>query len=137
MGINIFLKFKEKGRAEMKSLEELKKIREKVRKSLEMRSGDFQVKIVVCLGTCGIAAGARQTMNRFAELIAQSGRTDLIISTTGCAGFCEQEPMIKIQEKGKEPVTYGKVDVQAAEEIFHQHVLQGQVVNQYLFTKGE
>lgn len=121
----------------MKNLEELRKIREKVRKSLEMRSGDFRVKIVVCLGTCGIAAGARQTMNKFAELIGQSGRTDLIISTTGCAGFCEQEPMVKIVEKGKDPVTYGKVDVHVAEEIFNKHVLQGQVVKQYLFTKGE
>jgi (2Fe-2S) ferredoxin len=121
----------------MKNLEELKEIRERVRKNLEMRTGDFTVKIVVCLGTCGIAAGARQTMNKLAELIAQSGRTDIIISTTGCAGFCEQEPMIKVQEKGKEPVTYGKVDVKAAEDIFNQHVLKGQIVQKYLFTKGE
>ncbi len=129
--------FKEEERAVMKNLEELKEIRERVRKNLEMRTGDFAVKIVVCLGTCGIAAGARQTMNRLAELIAQSGRTDIIISTTGCAGFCEQEPMIKVQEKGKEPVTYGKVDIKAAEEIFNQHVLNGQIVQKYLFTKGE
>ena len=121
----------------MKNLEELKQIRERVRKNLEMRTGDFGVKITVCLGTCGIAAGARQTMNKLADLNAQSGRSDIIITTTGCAGFCEQEPMIRIQEKGKEPVTYGKVDVEAAEEIFNQHVLEGQIVQKYLFSKGE
>jgi len=121
----------------MKNLEELKQIREKVRKNLEMRSGDFGVKIIVCLGTCGIAAGARQTMNKLADLVAQSDRSDIVISTTGCAGFCEQEPMIKVQEKGKEPVTYGHVDVAAAEEIFNKHVLKGQIVEKYLFSKGE
>ena len=121
----------------MKNLEELKQIREKVRRNLEMRSGDYSVKIIVCLGTCGIAAGARQTMNKFADLAAQSGRSDVVISTTGCAGFCEQEPMIKVQEKGKKPVTYGHVDVAAAEKIFNNHVLKGQIVEEYLFSKGE
>ncbi len=121
----------------MKNLEELKQIRERVRKNLEMRSGKFKVKIIVCLGTCGIAAGARQTMNKLADLSAQSGRSDIVISTTGCAGFCEQEPMIKVQEKDKEPVTYGKVDTTVAEEIFNQHVLEGQVVQKYVFSKGE
>jgi (2Fe-2S) ferredoxin len=121
----------------MKNLEELKQIKERVRRNLEMRSGEYGVKIIVCLGTCGIAAGARQTMNKLAEMSAQSDRTDIVISTTGCAGFCEQEPMIKVQEKGKEPVTYGHVDVAAAEEIFNKHVLNGQIVEKYLFSKGE
>ena len=121
----------------MKDLSELKKIRDKVRKNLEMRSGEYAVKIMVCLGTCGIAAGARDTMNKLADLIAKSGRTDIIITTSGCAGFCEQEPMIQIQEKDKEPVVYGKVDTSAAEKIFNQHILKGQVVEDYLFSKGE
>ena len=121
----------------MKNLAELKEIRERVRRNLEMRSGDYGVKIIVCLGTCGIAAGARQTMNKLADLNAQSDRSDIVISTTGCAGFCEQEPMIKVQEKGKEPVTYGKVDADAAEEIFNQHILKGQIVQKYVFSKGE
>jgi len=120
----------------VKNLEELKQIRERVRKNLEMRSSDSQIKITVCLGTCGVAAGARKTINKLADLSSQSGRSDIVIASTGCAGFCEQEPMIKVQEKDKEPVTYGKVDVDATEEIFNQHILKGKIVQKYLFSKG-
>ena len=121
----------------MKNLEELKKIRDKVRKDLELRTGKHRIKIVVCLGTCGIAAGARQTMNTLVELINKSNRTDIIVTTSGCAGFCEQEPMIQIYIEDKEPVVYGKVDSQAAEEIFKKHILKGEIVEKYLFSKGK
>jgi (2Fe-2S) ferredoxin len=123
-----------KGR-KMKNLEELKKIREKARKALELRTGKHLVKIVVCLGTCGIAAGARQTMNTLIDLIAKKDKTDTIVTVSGCGGFCEQEPMIQVCIKDKEPVVYGKVDSQAAEEIFNNHILKGQIVEKYLFSK--
>jgi len=114
----------------MKNLEELKKIRERVRKDLELR-GKHRIKIVVCLGTCGIAAGARETMNTLIDLIAKNDTSDTIVTTAGCAGFCEQEPMIQIYIEDKEPVVYGKVDTKAAEEIFEKHILK------YLFSKGK
>ena len=121
----------------MKNLEELKQIRDKVKKNLQMRSGKHKVRIVVCLATCGIAAGARQTMNTLADLIEKSNRDDIVITTSGCAGFCEQEPMIQIYVEDKEPVVYGKVDLKAAKEIFDKHVLNGQIVERYLFSKGK
>lgn len=125
-----------KGR-KMKNLEELKKIREKVRKDLELRSGKYKTKIVVCLGTCGIAAGARETMNTLINLIDQHDTPDTIVTTAGCAGFCEQEPMIQLYQEDKEPVVYGKVDQKAAEEIFEKHLLKGEIVEKYLFSKGK
>jgi len=121
----------------MKNLEELKKIRERVRKDLELRTGKHRIKIVVCLGTCGIAAGARETMNTLIDLIAKNDTSDTIVTTAGCAGFCEQEPMIQLYMEDKEPVVYGKVDVKAAEEIFEKHVLKGEIVEKYLFSKGK
>ncbi|MEA2021392.1 MAG: (2Fe-2S) ferredoxin domain-containing protein [Candidatus Caldatribacteriota bacterium] len=121
----------------MKNLEELKKIRERVKKDLELRAGKHRIKIIVCLGTCGIAAGARQTMNTLVDLINSSGKTDIIVTTSGCAGFCEQEPMIQVYIEDKEPVVYGKVDVKAAEEIFKKHILNGEIVEKYLFSKGK
>jgi len=121
----------------MKNLEELKKIRERVRKDLELRTGKHRIKIVVCLGTCGIAAGARETMNTLIDLIAKNDRSDTIVTTAGCAGFCEQEPMIQIYIEDKEPVVYGKVDSKAAEEIFEKHILKGEIVEKYLFLKGK
>jgi len=121
----------------MKNLEELKEIREKVRKDLELRTGKHRIKIVVCLGTCGIAAGARETMNTLVDLVAQSNRSDIIVTTSGCAGFCEQEPMIQVYIEDKEPVVYGKVDSKAAKEIFEKHILNDQIVEEYLFSKGK
>ena len=121
----------------MKNLEELKKIRERVRKDLELRTGKHRIKIVVCLGTCGIAAGARETMNTLIDLIAKNDRSDTIVTTAGCAGFCEQEPMIQIYTEDKKPVVYGKIDSKAAEEIFNKHILEGEIVEKYLFSKGK
>ena len=120
----------------MKNLEELKKIRERVRKDLELRTGKHRIKIVVCLGTCGIAAGARETMNTLIDLIAKNDRSDTIVTTAGCAGFCEQEPMIQVYIEDKEPVVYGKVDPKAAEEIFEKNILNGEIAEKYLFSKG-
>jgi NADP-reducing hydrogenase subunit HndB len=125
------------GEKKMKNLEELKKIRERVRKDLELRTGKHRIKIVVCLGTCGIAAGARETMNTLIDLIAKNDTSDTIVTTAGCAGFCEQEPMIQFYMEDKEPVVYGKVDAKAAEEIFEKHVLKGEIVEKYLFSKGK
>jgi NADP-reducing hydrogenase subunit HndB len=96
-----------KGR-KMKNLEELKKIRERVRKDLELRTGKYRIKIVVCLGTCGIAAGARETMNTLIDLIAKNDTPDTIVTTAGCA-----------------------------EEIFEKHILKGEIVEKYLFSKGK
>jgi (2Fe-2S) ferredoxin len=121
----------------MKNLEELKKIRERARKNLQLRAGKHRIKIVVCLGTCGIAAGARQTMSTLSDLISRSNKTDIIVTTSGCAGFCEQEPMIQVYIEDKKPVIYGKVDSEAAEEIFEKHILNGQIVEKYLFPKGK
>ncbi len=121
----------------MKNLEELKKIRERVRKDLELANGEHRIKIAVCLGTCGIAAGARETMNTFIDLIAKNNRTDTIVTIAGCAGFCEQEPMIQVYIGDKEPIVYGKVDQKAAEEIFEKNILKDEIAEKHLFSKGE
>jgi len=121
----------------MKNLEELKKIKERVKKDLDLRSGKHRIKIVVCLGTCGIAAGARQSMNALVDLVNSSEKSDVIVTTSGCAGFCEQEPMVQIYIENKEPVVYGKVDSKAAKEIFEKHILNGEIVEKYLFSKGK
>jgi (2Fe-2S) ferredoxin len=121
----------------MKNFEELKIMREKVKKDLKLRSGKHRVKIVVGMGSCGIAAGARETMNEFLELIEKSKKTDIIITASGCFGFCAQEPMIHVYVEEDRPVTYRNVDVEAARIIFNEHVLNNRVVEKYLFSKGK
>ena len=115
----------------MKNLEELKQIRNRV----QMRSGKHRVRIVVCMGTCSIGAGARQTMNTLVELINKSNKTDIIITSSGCAGFCAEEPMVQVYIQDKNPVVYGKVDSKVAKEIFKKHVLNNQIVQEHVFLK--
>ena len=121
----------------MKNLEELKKIKERVKKDLKLRAGKYRIKIVVCLGTCGIAAGARQTMNTLVDLINKNDRSDIIVTISGCAGFCEQEPMIQVYIEDKAPIVYGKIDSEEAKEIFEKHILDDEIVEKYLFSKGK
>jgi len=121
----------------MKNLEELKIMRERVKKDLQLRAGKHRVKIVVGMGSCGIAAGARETMNEFLNLIEESNKTDIIVTASGCFGFCAQEPMIHVYVEDKKPVTYRNVDIEAAQEIFDNHILNGKIVEKYLFSKGK
>ena len=90
----------------MKNLEELKMMREKVKKDLQLRSGKFRVKIVVGMGSCGIAAGAREVMSEFLNLIEKNKKTDIVVTASGCYGFCAQEPMIHVYIEDKPPVIY-------------------------------
>jgi (2Fe-2S) ferredoxin len=117
----------------MKNLEELKQIRDRARKSLQRCSGEHKIKVSVCMGTCGIAVGAKQTMDTLVDLVGKNNKTDITITTTGCAGFCEQEPMVQVHMEDQDLVLYGKVDSKAAKEIFDKHILNNQVVEKYLF----
>ena len=117
----------------MKSLDELRKIRDEVKKSLELRAGQHRAKIVVGMGTCGIAAGARDTMRAFMEALEKGGMSDVIVTATGCAGFCEQEPLVEVEIQGQAPVRYGHVDAAAAQRIVKEHVAGGQPVKELVF----
>ncbi len=121
----------------MKNVEELKKMREQVKKDLRLRAGKHRIKIVVGMGSCGIAAGAREVMSEFVTLIENSKRSDIIVTASGCFGFCAQEPMIHVYIEENKPVTYRNVDLEAARLIFNEHILNNKVVEHYLFSKGK
>jgi NADP-reducing hydrogenase subunit HndB len=121
----------------MKDLEELKMMREKAKKDLRLRLGQHRVKIVVEMGTCGIAAGAREVMSKILDLIEKSKKTDIVVTASGCSGFLGQEPIIHIYVENKKPVTYCNVDKIAAHEIFTDHILNNKIVEKYLFSKGK
>ena len=118
----------------MKSLDELRKIKEDVKKSMEMRSGGQRVKIVIGMGTCGIAAGARDTMKAFMEALDSEKISDVAVTATGCAGFCEREPVVDVEVKGQKAVRYAKVDADAVKRIVKQHIIGGDVVKELVFV---
>jgi NADP-reducing hydrogenase subunit HndB len=117
----------------MKSLEELRKIRDQVKKDLELRAGGHRAKIVVCMGTCGIAAGARDTMKALLAALDAEGITDVAVTAAGCPGFCEQEPLVEVQTEEKS-VRYGHVDAAAAQRIITQHIVGGKTVEDLVFA---
>jgi (2Fe-2S) ferredoxin len=116
----------------VKSLEELAKIREQAKKALTAREGEAETKIVVGMGTCGIAAGAREVM---AAILDELGKRDLgrvTVTQTGCVGLCDKEPLVDVIKPGQPKVTYGHVDAERARRIVAQHVVNDQVVGEWV-----
>ena len=123
----------------MKSLEELRAIRERMQSQVSMRAEDHtHTRVVVGMATCGIASGARPVLNALSNLVQEKGLTDKIsVTQTGCIGLCQYEPIVEIYEPGKEKVTYVKVNEEKAKEIVEQHLVRGQVVDKYLLHMDE
>ncbi|MBR4658523.1 MAG: (2Fe-2S) ferredoxin domain-containing protein [Clostridia bacterium] len=115
----------------MKSLEELKAIRERMQNKVVLREGSAEKRIVVGMATCGIAAGARPVLNTFVEEIANRGLTGKVeVGQTGCIGMCRYEPIVEVFE-GDQRVTYIFVDPAKAKEIVEKHIVGGQPIVEY------
>lgn len=116
----------------MKSLEELKAIRDRAKGGLAVRGeSDAQTKIVVGMATCGIAAGARPVLNAFSEEVARRGLNDVMVKQTGCIGICQYEPVVEVFQPGKEKVTYVKMTPDKVAEIVTEHIVNGRPVTKY------
>ena len=116
----------------MKSLAELKAIRDRMQGAVGLRAeDDNNTRVVVGMATCGIAAGARPVLNTLADLVAQKGLSNVTVTQTGCIGLCMYEPIVEVYEPGKEKVTYVKVDAEKAAEIVERHLAGGSVVEKY------
>ena len=116
----------------MKSLEELRAIRERMQGKVGMRSEDAsQIKIVVGMATCGIASGARPVLNVLADEVQKRGMSNVVVTQTGCLGLCQYEPVIEVYVPGQEKVTYTKMNVDKAIEMLEQHIVRGYTLGKY------
>ena len=116
----------------MKSLEELKAIREKMQNQVGLRSeGEEQTRVVVGMATCGIASGARPVLTALSDAVMQKGLKHVTVTQTGCIGLCQYEPIVEIMEPGKEKDTYVKMTPEKAMEVVDQHLIRGTVVDKY------
>ena len=121
----------------MKSLAELKAIRDKMQGAVGLRAeDDNNTRVVVGMATCGIAAGARPVLNALAELVDKKGLTNVTVTQTGCIGLCMYEPIVEVYEPGKEKVTYIKVDSEKAKKIAAEHLKGGKIVKEYLISQN-
>ena len=116
---------------------DLAKIREKTRYQTTLRQGAARVKINVHMGTCGIAAGAREILTTMMKEIEQRELHDVILTTSGCAGLCSQEPMMTIEVADEPaPVKYVFLTADKARKIIESHVLHGQVAREFALASG-
>ena len=122
----------------MKSLAELQAIKDKMKSKVVLREGSNDVRVVVGMATCGIAAGARPVLNAMVEEVNNNGLTDKVtVTQTGCVGLCQLEPIVEVYEAGKEKVTYVKMTTEKAKEVVEKHLKGGNVVTEYTVASAE
>ena len=120
----------------MKTLEELAAIREKMKSKVVLREGSSDIRVVVGMATCGIAAGARPVLNAFVEEVAKENLSEKVtVTQTGCIGICQYEPVVEVFEAGKEKVTYVKMTAEKVKRVMDEHIKGGKPV--YAYTIGE
>ena len=117
-------------------LDDLKRIKERVRRDTELREGGTTVKVTVHMGTCGIASGARQVMEALMEEVSLSDRRDISVTTSGCIGLCSEEPLVTVEMVDQEPIRYHFVDKNKIRQIFRRHVLEGEIQQEFVLGKG-
>ena len=117
-------------------IEDLDKIVEQQKRAMSLREGAGRVKITVHMGTCGISAGARRIMAEVMRCVDEARASDVILTTSGCAGFCSREPMMTVQVIDQAPVKYVDLDVRKVKRIFDDHVLEGRAVEEYALAMG-
>ena len=121
----------------MKSFEELMAIKAKMQDKVSVRTSSGDIRIVVGMATCGIAAGARPVLNAFVEGVSEAGISDKVtVTQTGCIGICQYEPVVEVYEKDKEKVTYVKMTADKAREVVEKHIKGGETVADYTIGAG-
>lgn len=116
----------------MKSLEELRKIREKMQGQVSLRSEDHtQTRVVVGMATCGIASGARPVLTTLSNSVQEKKLNNVTVNQTGCIGLCQYEPIVEVIEPNKEKVTYINITPEKALEIVDLHLIGGKPVIKY------
>ena len=122
----------------MKTIEDLQKIREEMQSKISLRKEDENnIRVVVGMATCGIAAGARPVLEALVDEVGNRQLKNVVVTQTGCIGVCRLEPIVEVYEKGKEKVTYVNMDPEKARNIVSEHLVNGRVVNTWTIGASE
>jgi len=115
------------------TLDDFKKLREAARRDIRVRS-QTGTKIIIGMGTCGIAAGARETMRAILEEL-NNRRIDAHVTTVGCIGMCAFEPLVDIEQAGGSRITYGKIHPDMVPRLIDEHLIQGRVIDDWVVAR--
>lgn len=118
------------------TLEDLRKLRDTKRQELSRRdTSDKDILLIIGMATCGIAAGARDTLKALLDELDAKKVTNAIVKQTGCMGLCSVEPTVEVHMPGMPNTVYGNVDAKVAKEIVDKHILNKTLVNEHVFDK--
>ena len=116
----------------MKSLAELKAIRDKARAQVSLREkSDNSTRVMAGLATCGIAAGARPVLTAMVDEVAKRHLENVVVTQTGCIGICQYEPVVEVVTPDGEKTTYVKMTPEKALRVVNDHLVNGNVVTEY------
>ena len=118
------------------TIDDLKALRDRSAGAIALRTGSARARVTVHMGTCGIAAGARDVMAALLAEIEAQGVTDVTVTVSGCAGLCSREPMAAIAVRSQAPVTYVNLTPEKMRQVFRQHVLGGGAVKDAALAAG-
>jgi len=119
------------------TIDDLRKIKDKVEKATTLRiGGPHRAKIIVHMGTCGIASGARKILQTIMKEMEERGIADILVTTSGCAGMCAHEPMVTVELPQQPAIKYIDLTEEKTKEIFEKHVLGGEIVTEYVLGMG-
>jgi len=118
-------------------LEELRQIRERASKDLKLRKGEARARVVVGMGTSGIASGARDVMAAFLDEISVRDLTDVLVTQTGERGLASSEPVVEIQIEDGPTVVYGLMNAEKARQVVVDHLVNGNPVSDYVIEVRE
>ena len=118
------------------TIDDLKKMRDQTAGAIALRAGTARAKVTIHMGTCGIAAGAREEMAALLKEIEQQGVSDVLVTTSGCAGLCSREPMATVEVRSQAPVKYVNLTPDKMVQVFRMHVLGGDIVADAALAAG-
>ena len=118
------------------TLEDLRKMRGERQKAMEMRdNSNKDVQVIVGMGTCGIAAGAKDTFSALVDTLNEKGLTNVLIRQTGCMGLCHSEPTVEVVVPGMPTVIYGNVDAATAKALVEKHIVGHQLIDDKILDR--
>ena len=119
------------------TLEELRKLRESKKTDIQRREAEGkEIQVIVGMGTCGIAAGAKVTLDAFINALDENKLVDrVMVRQTGCMGLCHSEPTVEVKSPGMPDVVYGSVDASVAKEIVQKHILGKELLDKHILNK--
>jgi len=118
------------------TIDDLKKIKEKVHKEMSLRDGTRRVKVTVHMGTCGIASGAKEVMDTLLQEIEAAGANDVVVTTSGCMGLCSREPLVTVEVLNQEPIKYEYMNSNKMRQVFKRHILEGEIQTPFVLARG-